>query len=47
MPGFFEHFEALPDPRVERSGLHKLSGILFITIAAVLSGCDDRNEIEL
>lgn len=47
MASFLEHFDALPDPRVERTKLHKLSDILFITIAAVLSGCDDWNEIEL
>ena len=47
MSSFFEHFETLPDPRAERTKLHKLSDILFITIAAVLSGCDDWNEIEL
>lgn len=47
MASFFEHFEALPDPRVERTRLHKLGDILFITMAAVLSGCDDWNEIEL
>jgi predicted transposase YbfD/YdcC len=46
MPSFFEHFESLPDPRLDRTKLHKLSDILFITIAAVLSGCDDWNEIE-
>jgi predicted transposase YbfD/YdcC len=47
MSSFFEHFASLPDPRVERTRLHKLSDILFITLAAVLSGCDDWNEIEL
>lgn len=47
MSSFFEHFASLPDPRVERTRLHKLSDILFITMAAVLSGCDDWNEIEL
>jgi predicted transposase YbfD/YdcC len=47
MASFFEHFASLPDPRVERTRLHKLSDILFITMAAVLSGCDDWNEIEL
>lgn len=47
MASFFEHFVNLPDPRLERSKLHKLSDILFITMAAVLSGCDDWNEIEL
>lgn len=47
MSSFFSHFETLPDPRIERTKLHKLSDILFTTIAAVLSGCDDWNEIEL
>ncbi|MBD0287644.1 MAG: ISAs1 family transposase [Flavisolibacter sp.] len=47
MPSFFEHFGSLPDPRFDRTKLHKLSDILFITIAVVLSGCDDWNEIEL
>lgn len=47
MVSFFEHFACLADPRVERTRLHKLSDILFITMAAVLSGCDEWNEIEL
>lgn len=47
MSSFFEHFGSLADPRVERTRLHKLSDILLITMAAVLSGCDDWNEIEL
>lgn len=47
MSSFLEFFETLPDPRVERSKRHKLSDILFITIAAVLSGCDDWNDIEM
>jgi hypothetical protein len=46
MSSFFEHFEDLPDTRLEHSKLHKLSDILFNIIAAVLSGCDDWNEIE-
>ncbi|MBD0285441.1 MAG: ISAs1 family transposase [Flavisolibacter sp.] len=47
MLGFFEHFASLPDPRVERSKVHKFSDILFITMAAVLRGCDGCNAIEL
>lgn len=46
MPRFLEFFETLPDPRVERTKRHKLADIVFITIAAVLSGCDDWNDIE-
>ena len=40
-------FDSLPDPRVERTRLHELKDIIFITIAAVLSGCEDWNDIEL
>jgi predicted transposase YbfD/YdcC len=47
MTSFIELFSSLPDPRVERTRKHKLIDILVITIAAVLSGCDDWNEIEL
>ena len=47
MSSFIEFFDSLPDPRVERTRKHKLIDILVITIAAVLSGCDDWNEIEL
>ena len=47
MRSFFEYFESLPDPRVDRTKRHKLSDILFITMAAVLSGCDEWNEIAL
>ncbi len=40
-------FNSIEDPRVERTRLHALSDIIFITIAACLSGCEDWNEIEL
>ncbi len=47
MSSFIDFFDSLPDPRVKRTRKHKLIDILIITIAAVLSGCDDWNEIEL
>lgn len=47
MTSFIDFFSDLPDPRVERTRRHKLIDILVITIAAVLSDCDDWNEIEL
>jgi hypothetical protein len=47
MGSFFEHFATLPDPRVDRTRLHKLSDIVFIAVAAALSGCEDWNEMEL
>ena len=40
-------FDSLTDPRVERTKLHSLKDIIGITICAVLSGCDDWEEIEL
>jgi len=43
---FLDHFTTLEDPRVERNKLHSLSDILFITLCAVLSGCNDWDEIE-
>ena len=42
----FEHFSSIEDPRIERQKLHSLSSILFLTICAVLSGCNDWDEIE-
>ena len=47
MSSFIDFFDSLSDPRVERTRKHKLIDILVITIAAVISGCDDWNEIEL
>jgi predicted transposase YbfD/YdcC len=42
-----DYFSDLPDPRVERTKLHKLEDILAITIYAVICGADGWNEIEL
>ena len=46
MTSLMEHFETLTDPRIERKRLHKLHDIVFITIAAVVCGCDEWNDIE-
>lgn len=40
-------FDDLTDPRVDRTKLHCLKDIIGITICAVISGCDDWDEIEL
>jgi len=40
-------FSDLIDPRVERTKLHSLKDILALTICAVLSGCNDWEEIEI
>jgi hypothetical protein len=40
-----KYFAGLTDPRVERTKEHLLEEILFITIAAVLSGAESWNDI--
>lgn len=40
-----EHLKELPDPRVERSELHKLTDIMFIALCAVISGADSYEEM--
>ena len=34
----FEHFEELPDPRIDRQKRHNLMDILFIAICAAICG---------
>jgi predicted transposase YbfD/YdcC len=46
MIGIMEHFKTLPDPRMDRKKLHRLDDIIFITIAAVLCGANDWEDIE-
>jgi predicted transposase YbfD/YdcC len=47
MRGLISFFEDMEDPRVERTQHHKFIDIITITIAAVICGCEDWNEIEL
>src|SRR4030042_1360010 len=42
-----DYFSDMPDPRVERTKLHKLEDILAITICAVICGAEGWTEIEL
>lgn len=42
-----DHFAAIPDPRIERSKLHKLIDIITIAICAVISGADTWVDIEM
>jgi predicted transposase YbfD/YdcC len=42
---FLLYFSEMKDPRVDRAKRHLLNDILFITIAAVLSGADTWNDI--
>ena len=41
-----EHFDALEDPRVERTKLHLLIDIVTLTICAVICGADGPVDIE-
>jgi predicted transposase YbfD/YdcC len=41
-----KHFGSLTDPRVERTKEHLLQDIIFITIAAVICGAENWNDIE-
>ncbi|OGT90017.1 MAG: transposase [Gammaproteobacteria bacterium RIFOXYD12_FULL_61_37] len=41
-----EHFASIPDPRINRRKLHKLSDIFFIALCAAVCGADDWVSIE-
>ena len=43
----YEHFKAIPDPRIERGKKHLLEDIIFIAIVSIICGADDWNEIEM
>lgn len=45
--GLLRFFDELEDPRVERTKLHALSDIMFITLCAVISRADNWIEVEL
>lgn len=47
MSSVLPFFDQLVDPRIDRTKLHSLKDILALTICAVLSGCNDWEEIEL
>ncbi len=42
-----EHFGDLPDPRIDRTRLHKLLDIVLIAICAVICGADDWVEVAM
>ena len=45
--GVLRFFDGLEDPRMDRTKLHALSDILFVTLCAVLCGADSWAEVEL
>ncbi|VAW90097.1 Transposase [hydrothermal vent metagenome] len=40
-----QHFSSIPDPRINRSKLHQLTDIFFITLCAVICGANNWVEI--
>src|ERR1700743_1233494 len=46
MDNLKKHFGSIRDPRVERTREHDLTDIIFITITAVICGCENWNDIE-
>lgn len=45
--GLLRYFDGLEDPRLDRTKLHALGDILFVTLCAVLCGADSWAEVEL
>ena len=45
-PAHIEHFKDITNPRLQRKQLHKLDDIFFITLCAVICGCDSWVAIE-
>lgn len=45
-PSLSEHFESLPDPRIDRQKLHKLIDIISISICAALCGAEGWTDVE-
>lgn len=45
--GLLRFFDGLEDPRMDRTKLHALSDILFISLCAILCGADSWAEVEL
>ena len=41
-----EHFESLPDPRIDRQNRHNLIDIVTITICAVICGAEAWTHVE-
>jgi len=46
LESFLDTFEALEDPRIERSRLHPLPEVLLVTLCGVIAGCEGWCDIE-
>lgn len=47
LASFFDIFDQLEDPRVERTRLYPMGEILLVTLCGVAAGCDGWSDIEL
>ena len=47
LASFFDIFDQLDDPRVERTRLYPMGEILLVTLCGVAAGCDGWSDIEL
>jgi predicted transposase YbfD/YdcC len=43
---FKEHFSVVDEPRIERTRIHSLTDILFISVAGTIAGCDGPSDIQ-
>lgn len=46
LPGFFDFFADLPDPRIERRKLHPVPEILLLTLCGMICGCEGWEDLE-
>ena len=44
--GLIEHFETLPDPRIDRTKRYPLMEIILLIIAGTVSGCDGWKSLK-
>jgi predicted transposase YbfD/YdcC len=42
---FVDHFSVVQEPRIERSKVHSLMDVLFISVAGTIAGCDGPTDI--
>jgi hypothetical protein len=42
---FLDHFSNVDEPRIERTKIHGLIDILFISVAGTIAGCDGPTDI--
>jgi len=42
---FVDHFSKVEEPRIERSSIHGLIDILFVSVAGTIAGCDGPSDI--